>query len=188
MKMRNLLVIVLILGSFAALNAQPVEKGDKILNLGIGLGSTLYSGSYYKSTIPPVSASLEVVIKDDLFNDKGALGLGGYIGYTGFKSEYAWGNDYYGWKYTNIIIGPRGYLHYNFLDKLDTYTGLLIGYWISTNKEYGTIQSGYTAGSYGGVTWSWFAGGRYFFSDNFAGMLELGYGISYLNIGVALKF
>jgi hypothetical protein len=35
---------------------------------------------------------------------------------------------------------------------------------------------------------SFFVGGRYYFSEFFAAMLELGYGVSYLNIGVALKF
>ncbi len=33
-------------------------KGDKVLNLGIGLGSTLYSGTYYHSrflrSLPPL--------------------------------------------------------------------------------------------------------------------------------------
>lgn len=184
MKIKKLLVIVLILGGFTALNAQPVEKGNKILNLGIGLGSTLYTGSYYKSTMPPVSASLEYIIKDDLFNDKGAIGLGGYAGFAGFKYDYlGWG-----YKYTNIIIGPRGYLHYNFLDKLDTYTGLLIGYNIVKATEFGTSTGWSYNASSSGLIWSWFAGGRYFFTDNLAGMLELGYGIAYLNIGIALKF
>ncbi|MBK7212041.1 MAG: hypothetical protein IPH88_01830 [Bacteroidales bacterium] len=186
MKIKGLLLVALFACGILA-NAQPIAKGDKVLNLGIGLGSTLYSGSYYKSTTPPLSASLEVCVKDELFDGKGALGVGGYLGYSGFKSEYNWGGGTYGWKYTNIIIGPRGYLHYNFLDKLDTYTGILLGYWIATNKEYGTIQTGYSSDSYGGVTWSWFAGGRYYFSDKFAGMLELGYGISYLNLGIAVK-
>ncbi len=37
-------------------------KGDKVLNLGIGLGTTLYTGSYYHMTVPPISASLELGI------------------------------------------------------------------------------------------------------------------------------
>jgi hypothetical protein len=36
--------------------------------------------------------------------------------------------------------------------------------------------------------WSWFVGGRYYFTDNFAAMLELGYGATYGNIGIAYKF
>ena len=188
MKTKVLLLAIMFAIGFLRVDAQSVTKGDKVLNLGIGLGSPMYSGSYYSMTVPPISASLEFVIKDDLFNNKGAIGIGGYVGYSANKSEYTYGSETYGWKYSNLIIGPRGYLHYNFLDKLDTYAGLMLGYWISSEKEYGTIQAGYDAGSWGGFISSFYIGGRYFFSDKFAGMLELGSGITYLNIGVALKF
>lgn len=187
MKIKVLLFATLFAFGFISLSAQIVQKGDKVLNLGIGLGSRLYSGSYFKSSVPPISASLEVVMKDDLFDGKGAIGVGGYLGYSAYKSEYNWGGGTYGWKYTNIIVGPRGYLHYNLVDKLDTYAGILLGYWISSNKEYGTIQAGYSAGSYGGFRFDTFVGGRYFFTDKIAAMLELGFGISYLNLGVAVK-
>ena len=36
--------------------------------------------------------------------------------------------------------------------------------------------------------WSIYVGGRWYFTDSFAAMLELGYGIAWLNIGVAFKF
>lgn len=188
MKIKILLFAALFAFGLVSVNAQVVEKGDKLLNLGIGLGSGLGFGTYYKTTVPPISASLEAVVKDDILGGKGALGLGGYLGYTANKSEYTYGTTTYGWKYTNIIIGPRGYLHYNFIDKLDTYAGLMLGWWISSSKEYGTAQTGYSAGNWGGFYYSGFVGGRYFFTDKVAGMLELGSGLSYLNLGVALKF
>ena len=43
------------------------------------------------------------------------------------------------------------------------------------------------SGSSSGAQFSWFAGGRYYFTDNLAGLLEVGYGISYLTLGIALK-
>lgn len=68
------------------------KKGDKVINLGIGLGSTLYSGSYYTNKFPPVSASFEVGVKDELFDEKSSLGICGYVGYTGAKWDYmGWG-------------------------------------------------------------------------------------------------
>jgi hypothetical protein len=159
-------------------------KGDKVLNLGLGLGSTLYSGTYYASQIPPVSASLEIGVVDELI-EKGVIGVGPYVGYSSYKYEYmGWG-----WKYSNIIIGARGSFHYPFVDRLDTYAGVLLGYNIGSSKEFGDPIPGYDYSySSGGIVWSGFIGGRYFFSDAFAAMLELGYGIAYLNIGVALKF
>lgn len=184
MKIKTLFFSALFIFGFFLSQAQEVKQGDKILNLGIGLGSALYSGSYYKSSVPPISASLEVVVKDDLFDGKGALGVGGYLGYSAYKWEYnAWG-----YKYTNIILGPRGYLHYNFMEKLDTYAGLLIGYNVVSSKEFGNRGSQVYSSSSSGLIWSGFIGGRYFFNDKLAGMLELGSGITYLNIGIAVKF
>lgn len=159
------------------------NEGDKVLNLGLGFGSALYSGSYYKSKIPPVSASFEVGVKDELFDENSSLGVGGYFGYTGAKWEYSG----YGWDYTSVIIGARGALHYQFIEKLDTYTGLMLGYNVVSSKSHGTV--GTVTNSVGsGLTYSWILGGRYYFNESIAGLLELGYGVSYLNIGVALKF
>ncbi|HEX2921435.1 MAG TPA: hypothetical protein VHO50_09760 [Bacteroidales bacterium] len=155
------------------------NKGDKVLNLGLGLGSTLYSGGGYSGLIPPLSASLEVAVVDNIL-EKGVIGVGGYLGYA----SYEWSNYY---KYTNIIIGPRGTFHYPLVDKLDTYAGLMIGYNIHSSKWVGTGTQ-LTSTSSSGLISSFFIGGRYWFSENFAGMAELGYGIAYLNLGVALKF
>jgi hypothetical protein len=112
-----------------------------------------------------------------MFNDgKGALGIGGYLGYSGFKSDYHNDSDYYGWKCSNIIIGPPGYVHYNFFDKLDTYTCILIGYWISSSNCYGTqaYLNEIDNANYGGLAWSWFLGGRYYFNNNLAGNARTG--------------
>jgi len=159
-------------------------KGDKALNIGIGLGSTLYSGTYYKSQIPPISASLEFGVIDNVI-EKGVVGVGPYIGYSSYKYEYSG----WGWKYTNIIIGARGNFHYPLVNKLDTYTGLLLGYNVASSKEFGDVIPGWDYSySAGGIAWSWFIGGRYYFKETFAVMAELGYGISYLNLGIALKF
>ena len=158
-------------------------KGDKVLNLGIGFGSTLYTGSYYTNRIPPLSASFEVGVKDELFDENSSLGIGGYFGYTGAKWDYSG----YGWSYSSMIIGARGSLHYQFIDKLDTYTGLMLGFNAVSSKSHGSAGT-HTDPVSGGLVYSWYLGGRYYFSDNLAGLLELGYGIAYLNLGVALKF
>ena len=164
---------------------EPVfSKGDKVLNVGIGLGSTLYTGTYYSGLIPPVSASLEFGVVDGIL-EKGVVGVGPYIGYSSYKYEYSdWG-----WKYSNFILGVRGNFHYQFVDKLDTYAGVLLGYNVASSKEFGDPVPGYDYSySAGGLAWSGFIGGRYYFTDALSAMLELGYGIAYLNIGVGVKF
>lgn len=158
-------------------------KGDKVLNLSVGLGSGLYKGSGYGSKIPAIAASYEACVKDELFDANSALGIGGYVGYTGAKYNFGSG---YGWKYSDIIIGARGAVHYQFIDNLDTYGGLMLGYDIVSSKEYGT---GPFVGNASGSSFllDIFVGGRYYFSDKFAGLVEIGSGISYLNIGLAIK-
>ncbi len=155
------------------------KKGDRVLNIGIGLGSTLYSGSLYKSGLPPISGSLEFGVKDEVF-EKGSIGVGPYLGFSSFK----WSNYY---KYTNVIVGARGLLHYPLVDKLDTYAGLLLGYNIVSVKDLDPYLGDFS-GSSSGVAWSLFVGGRYYFKDTFGVMAELGYGIAYLTLGISLKF
>jgi len=179
----SLLVVVFSLTQLLA-QESTFKQGDKVLNLGIGLGSTLYTGSYYKSSIPPISASLEFGVKDGIL-DKGSIGVGGYLGYSSYKWEYS---SAWSYKYSNFILGVRGVFHYPLVAKLDTYTGLLLGYNIATSKETGVAVGGYNySASTGGVVGAWFVGARYYFSDKFAVMGELGYGITYLNLGIALK-
>lgn len=186
MNKRNLLFVIVLFAAFS-LSAQNTtfNKGDKVLNLGIGLGSIYYTGSYYTNRIPPISASFEVGVKDELFDENSSLGIGGYVGYTGAKYD----NMGWGWSYSSIIIGGRAALHYQFIDKLDTYTGLMLGYNVVSSKSFGSGFGGQIGNAVGsGIAYSWFLGGRYYFTDNLAGLLELGYGIAYLNVGIALKF
>src|SRR5665647_138673 len=105
--MKKLLLVLLVaVFSLTQLLAQEstFKQGDKVLNLGIGLGSTLYTGSYYKSAVPPISASLEFGVKDGVL-DKGSIGVGGYLGYSSYKWEYS---SLWYFKYSNFILGVRG--------------------------------------------------------------------------------
>jgi hypothetical protein len=176
-------VMLLSVFSLPFLKAQEstFNLGDKVVNLGIGLGGSFYTGTYYKTTFPPLTLSFEKGIKDQIL-EKGVIGVGGLIGYSAHKWEWSG----YGWKYSNLIIGARGSFHYPLVDKLDTYAGLIIGYNIATVKEFGTT-TGSEPASNGGLLASGFVGARYYFTEKLAAMAELGYGISVLNIGIAFK-
>jgi hypothetical protein len=184
--MKKLLLLLIVAScTLTQLKAQEptFSKGDKVLNLGFGLGSTLYSGFYYKSMIPPLSASVDVGIVDNVL-EKGVIGVGGYLGYSSYKLDYS----SYGWKYSNLILGGRGTFHYPLVDKLDTYAGLLLGFNVSTTKEFGSVLPGTFHSSNGGIVYSAFVGAKYYLKDNVALFGEFGYGISYLTLGVSLKF
>lgn len=183
--MKKLILLSVFLVAFVATKAQdPIfVKGDKVANIGIGLGSGL--GTYYKLSIPPISLSGEYGIADGLL-DKGSVGVGAYLGFSSYK--YDWGYTYTS-KTTRIYVGPRGSFHYPFLDKLDTYAGLSLGFryyswkYDSDIADYGDYYNDNSLGFYS----YWFVGARYYFTEKLAAMAELGYGITYLNIGIAIK-
>ena len=188
--MRNLffvkvLVVLVFCAAFSVgVNAQNVfSKGDNNLNLGVGIGSVL-GGTGYSTTTPPLSVSYERGIIDQLFDDKSTLGIGAYLGYVANKYDFGGG---YGWKYSHTIVGARGALHYQLVDKLDTYGGLMLGYDIINYTTYG---NGNFAGSptSSSPSWSLFLGARYYFTDNIGAFAELGYGIALLQVGVSFKF
>jgi len=162
--------------------APAFAKGYKVINLGLGLGSNLFRETYYNTIVPPISASFEVAAKDHVL-EKGVIGVGGYLGASLYKYEFSRN----GWKTTDLIIGARGNFHYPLLDNLDTYSGFMLGYGILRVEYFGDYGEDDYTGSSNGIQWAWFVGGRYYFRENMAVMLELGYGVAYLNIGIALK-
>ncbi len=160
------------------------HKADKVINFGFGVGSDLYSTRFHTQIgVPLLSASLEVGVNDGII-DNGSIGIGGYLLYTSYKEDLI----NWGYNYKNLIIGARGTFHYPFVSKLDSYTGIVLGYNFSNSKEFGVSPGNNLEAKPGGLVYAWFIGLRYYFTDKFAGMAELGVGITYLNLGVALKF
>ncbi len=184
-KMKKLLVFtVALLFTLPVLRAQEsmFNLGDNVLNLGIGLGNTLYSGSYYTKGVPPVSVSFEHAVADEIL-EKGVIGVAGYLGYSSYKYDYlGWG-----YKYSNIIVGAGGLFHYPLVDKLDTYAGVLLGYNIASATEFGTPTGWDYGATSGGFIFSGFVGARYYFAEQFAAFAQLGYGIAYLTLGVSIR-
>jgi hypothetical protein len=170
--------------------AQRFEKGTNVVSAGIGLGSAIlsYSGA---SQTPALSLQYERGMWD--LGGPGVVSLGGYVGYKGYS--YSGGANTYKfsekWHYT--VVGVRSAYHYTGLkvDNLDVYGGVMLAYNLlsysySDNGGGGSFGN---SGAYGStVGFSLYVGGRYYFSDNLAALAELGYGVAYLNVGIALKF
>ena len=66
MKKRNTLLAAAFMLSFFIVNAQNTEVGDKIINFGLGIGHNYYSGSSFSTTIPPITTSFEMIVKDKI--------------------------------------------------------------------------------------------------------------------------
>ncbi|MDR7129707.1 hypothetical protein J2X69_002052 [Algoriphagus sp. 4150] len=167
--------------------AQEFEKGDKVVSFGIGLGSSI--GNYSTSSqLPALSAQYEQGVWD--IGGPGVISLGGYIGYKAFKYDYSSSSYSYEQKWDYILLGVRSAYHWNGhnVDKLDLYGGLMLGYYLlnySYSDSNGSSTGGDSYSNTGGL--SLYLGSRYYFTGNLAAFAEAGYGVAYLNIGVALK-
>ncbi|MDR2926846.1 MAG: hypothetical protein LBV41_01375 [Cytophagaceae bacterium] len=168
----------------ATAGAQNFTKGDNVASGAIGFGG-YYSDVLYSegSSLPVISLYYERGIKDNLWDEKSSIGIGGMLGYTSF--DYG---GLGGFKTSHTVIGARGALHYQFVDKLDTYTGLFLGYDIVSFKWNDSTWGGTNNAAGSAFDYSWFIGARYYFTGTFAVFGELGVGLAPVNIGVALKF
>lgn len=196
---------LLVLAPATGLHAQAFDKGITAINLGIGLGGARYSyiSAYNNdySTSPTITASFEhgVASVDGI----GAIGVGGLFANKSvhYKStSHSYSTTYeYDRKWSNTVIGLRGAIHLNELlesDQFDVYGGLMLGYNIGSYKDKSTrTYHGVTTDwsddyhyKLNFVTWSTFVGGRYYISDHIGAYLEVGYGVSYLNLGLTAKF
>jgi hypothetical protein len=176
--------------------AQVFQDGSNLLGAGLGVGGGYgigFSGS-------GVSQSPALALHLD--HGMGALGpgtwgLGGFVGYKGIS--YTYDNFTPGGRYTSryrwtyVVVGARGTWHYNEWHgnpKLDTYGGLLLAYRAASFKDETNYPNGvgrFNAGTYSAVWLNALLGARYMFSDKFGAYGELGFGVSVLQLGLAVK-
>ncbi|HLT06064.1 MAG TPA: hypothetical protein VK014_00990 [Cyclobacteriaceae bacterium] len=182
----TILVALLFIVS-VGVQAQAFEQGTKVVSAGIGIGSSLGSSSYTNQS-PGISLLYEQGMWE--VGGPGAISLGGYLGFKNFKQDYSSSAFSSSAKWNYTIVGVRSAYHYNGLGNpnLDLYGGLMFSYNI-LNYTYehsgGQNLVADSGSSSAGITL--YVGGRYYFVENLGIFTELGYGISYLNIGLALR-
>ncbi|MEO5601131.1 MAG: hypothetical protein ABIR06_09405 [Cyclobacteriaceae bacterium] len=171
-----LCVIALVFSVTFASGQARYDKGDVLLNAGIGLG-------YYFAGGVPLLLSAEFAIND-------VFTVGPYLGYTSYSYRYSGFGTGYNYKYTFFDLGVRGSYHFSELfeirnEKVDVYGGAFLGFVVSSYS--GDNFSGYSDPYAGGLRLGIHAGARYFFSEKVAGYAELGYGIAPLSLGLTFK-
>ena len=184
MKRIALLIIAMLTLGFAAQAQSTFTKGTTTANLGLGIGGTLFDKDF-SVLLPPLSVGIDYSVASGLFDGNGSIGVGGYLGaevyrYKGFDSSV--------WSQT--LVGPRGSLHYQFVDKLDTYFSLMLGVniisWNYNMKVADVaIKDKDTSARFG---WGAHFGTRYYLSDHWAVMGEFGYGLTFLTLGATYRF
>lgn len=194
--MKKISMLLIVSSLFVSVaNAQAFEEGNNVIGIGVGIGGHYNAYGSYTSQTPAIGLSYEKATSIDVGD--GVLGLGAFIGYKSLTSKetyyFVTSNYYYEYQWTYTIIGFRGAYHYDLfkVDKLDTYGGAMLSYNIVSFKDKSTYPDGYlfrneSKGS--GVGFTLYVGGRYYFSEKFGAFAELGYGISYLTLGAAIKF
>ncbi|MDH6342959.1 hypothetical protein M2480_002015 [Parabacteroides sp. PFB2-12] len=167
------LAFALLLATLTVQAQDVFSKGSNNVNVGIGLG-----GNYF-----PIEASYEHCIKDNLIKgENGSIGIGGYFAWYGDSEKYGGVK----WNYNHFVFGVRGAFHYQFVEKLDTYAGLMVGYNVASSSYDGETS---VSGSADNVFLpGLYAGARYYFSPNVAVYSELGYGAAYLSAGISFHF
>lgn len=181
-KMRKIAVTLFAAILAINLSAQEFTTDDLLINAGAGFG--WYSYGYGATSFPAISVSLEKGIKEF---DFGTLGVGGIVGYK--HASYSWLSGYDDWSWTDFIIAARGALHVDLFDveNLDTYGGAALGLRFESYKHYGIIDYEKVTTTTTHPLVAVFAGGRYYFAENFAGFAELGYGMGYFTVGLTYR-
>jgi len=178
------------------------EKGQIDVNLGVGLLANRYY--YYSGSriSPPLTISVEKAATEN-------LSIGGFFAYVrsvyknaGYYSYYD--NNAKTWVYSSYndkltvtygVLGARGAFHlaeYVQVENLDLYAGAMLG-WSFAKSVYSTDNSigranPYKTSGYGGFVAGFYIGGRYRFTEKVGVFCEGGYGLSYGNFGLNLKF
>ncbi|MEM6699908.1 MAG: hypothetical protein AAF599_16005 [Bacteroidota bacterium] len=181
----SILAIACVFFTTTNINAQSLTKGEKIVQIGTGIGGTVVAGSSAQS--PYLRAIFEMGVNDDFLS--GTLSAGGGISFkSGSYAYYASST----WTYTYMSFHGRASWHPSFIkaNKLDAYTGLSLGVdFVNVNYDNawdydydGTDFSG------AGLSLGLHLGARYQFTDQWGAWAELGLGHGLLNIGASYKF
>lgn len=161
--------------SFQDASAQEIQKGNFLINAGLGFG-------YYYAGGVSLNVNGEYSVTDE-------LGVGGYFAYTRWDNNVGFGYDY---NYTFIDLGARASYHFARIfkvknKKFDPYAGAFLGFVTSSYDYDGPGNNNYRDTYDGGLRTGIHAGARYYFTDTFAGYGELGIGLSPLVLGLTWK-
>lgn len=118
------------------------------------------------------------------------IGIGGSIGYWGYSEEINSAGYTIKYKYSIIPIIVSGAYHFHLGNpKLDLAAGLSLGYYIaSSSVETSSSGLAYGSATASGIALGIFGLVRYFVADHVALRGKLGYGITFIEVGVDFRF
>jgi hypothetical protein len=159
----------------AAILALPQSSSAQFVNGKTLLGPHIGLAAY--GSAPSFGANLEIPVTQPGKAGPGIIGVSARFDYFSFGEVY--------YKYTWITLGVYGNYHFALEDKTwDPFLGLGLGYQNVSASYDGPFGGVATSGWGSGIFFSLQAGARYFFSDNLALRALLGFGITYIVVGL----
>ena len=130
-----------------------------------------------------------------------ALGVNGEIGYRENIGIGAWVDTWsYGesfgsaagsvsWNVRYVSLAGTGSYHFPIESnaKLDPFVGLAVGYFVVNSSTESSVTGVTYSGDASRIFLGGFGGLRYLFKENLAGLARLGFGASYLTVGVDFR-
>lgn len=159
MKRLGLLLAILCMFGIVANAQQDFQKGNCYFNAGVGIGYGL-----------PISVSAEWAVAANMIKgNNGAIGVGAYLDFNPLIE----GN-------IGFNIAARADFHYQWVEKLDTYAGIGLGFFGRNNDGDFRANPHVSA----------FVGARYYFWNKIGLYAEAGggLGLGALSIGACFKF
>jgi hypothetical protein len=156
------------------------QKGD--FNLGLAIGMPAVSG--WNAVMPTVSTDISWVFLSEFIDTKtfgknGSVDLGVYYGFSAYQQDNLAGSiGDPKLQYHSVLL--RSAFHFQFLNKLDTYAGIMSGVNIRSYSNNSSDKS---------FAYNLYAGARYYFSPKFAVKMELIEDFSpWISVGVNFRF
>ncbi len=182
--MKKILLLTLVAMCMALVSraADVFEEETWLLTGTVGRGMLVYDKIDYDGAVPLISLTGEYCVVSDVFSKGGAVGVGAYFGYTSYGAKQP---EYEGYLLDDFVVGARGTFHFQFVNRLDTYAGCVLGARIPFVRYDGDSKEFDEKARFAA---SAFLGASYFFFENFGLCAEVGYGIAYANVGIVLRW
>lgn len=178
------LLVAIIVFACTNITAQnlTIEPGQNFAHAGVGFGGFGYTNA---SFFPAIGVSYDRMLMPEI--GPGYISVGGAVGFKSATYKYNIGNENFKDRWTNIFVGARALYHWDVLnqDKYDVYGGLVLGI-----RYYNYSYDGLGLDVSANQIYPWVGGvigAQYFFTRNIGAYAEIGYSISYLNLGVSIK-
>jgi hypothetical protein len=168
--LRLVLVILLGLALVPARADAQFARGQKYVGAHVGLSGI---GS---------AASLGVN-GEVAYNDR--IAIGSWVDTWGYGDDISTGAGNYSWDVRYFALSGTGAYHFPVASnpKIDPFLGLALGYYVVNSKADGLAGVTYS-GDASRIFLGGFGGARYFFKETLSGVARLGFGASYLTVGL----